>query len=197
MTSTLSAILTGVIAFANVAYVVISVLLWRATKRSADAAKNSADAARHIAEGAKKAAELNAALHRPYLGVPLLTLHNRYDAEKWAIRWEVKNFGTLPARNVTIHVQLNRNGKPFGNPVVRGPCEILPQSSVESFLADVPVDRETRDKLQRDDWSLAAEVRVEYAVPSGPSYLHAAVFVYDRKEQNFRPERSETLDVHP
>lgn len=122
----IQAISATVIAIATAVYVVVTCFLWRATKRSADAAKLAADAA-------KKSADIGAALHRPYLGVPILTRHNDYNTEMWAIRWQVKNFGTLPASDAICRLEFLRNGKAHGNQTVRGPWEMFPQSDTEGL----------------------------------------------------------------
>lgn len=184
----IQAISAFVIALATVVYVVVTCFLWRATKRSADAAKLAADAA-------KKSSDIGAALHRPYLGVPILTRHNNYNEEVWAIRWQVKNFGTLSASDVMCRLEFLRNGKPLGNPTGRGPWEIFPQSDTEEFV-EISVDRETHDNLYTRNWSLTAHIGVTYLAPGGTRYQHGATFVYDRTTQNFRLENSETNAHH-
>jgi len=176
---------TGIIAASTVAYVIVNVFLWRATKRSADAAKVSADAA-------KKSADISAALHRPYLGVPVLQRHNDYNEDMWVIRCRVKNYGTLPAAEVKTLVVIRRDGGSYGEGSLYSACEILPQAELEGFLP-IRVDADTRARLSRADWPMIANVEIKYLAPGGARCTHNAKFAYDRTTLNFRPETSETI----
>lgn len=194
MSNAFMLLFTGLIAVATVAYVVVTCSLLRATKRSADAAKESADAAKLSAEAAKKSADIDAALHRPYLGVPEFKIHNAYDADIWAVRCEVRNFGTLPAAQVEYRVDIRRNGAPLGNPVQRTDCEIFPASAMTDF-AQLCIDRNTRENLHTGNWILTGQVEIKYCAPEGTAYNHTAVFVFDRERQDFRPQSSKTASA--
>jgi len=179
-----------VIAIATVVYASITCCLWRATKRSSDAAKKSADAA-------KKSADMSAAVHRPYLGVSVLERHNDYNQDMWAIRYCVKNYGTLPAYDVGAWIVIDRQGQgSYGEgPMCKG-CEILPQAELEGFL-QIRVDADTRARLWSGDWPMIARVEIVYLAPGGARYTHDATFAYDRTTQNFKPQRSETKGDSP
>jgi hypothetical protein len=189
MGSTLTVVFTGVIAAATVVYVVLTKRLWEETKKSAEAAKVSADAAKLSAEAAKKSADIDAALHRPYLGVSVLTRHNDYNQEMWAIRCCVKNYGTIPASGVRASVTFNGRLTGSGGPLCDG-SEILPQAEVERFI-EIRADRKERDLLHAGE-PMAAHVEVTYDAPVGTRYTHKAAFPYDKTTQNFRRDRSET-----
>jgi hypothetical protein len=199
MANTLVVWLTGVIALAIVAYVVVTALLWRATKQSADAAKASADAAKLSADAAsvsadaaKKSADISSALHRPYLGVCLFRRHNDFSSEPWAVHCSVRNYGTLAARDVRVEVAVDRDGRgDFGRGLVCTGWEIAPGAEVSGFLL-VSIDRTTRELLPKGEAPMAGHVRVDYSAPDGRSFTHSADFPYNRTTQNFRPERSET-----
>ena len=182
MGSTLTVVFTGVIAAATVVYVILTKRLWEETKKSAEAAKLSAEAA-------KKSADIDAALHRPYLGVSVLTRHNDYNQEMWAIRCCVKNYGTIPASGVRASVTFNGRLTGSGGPLCDG-SEILPQAEVERFI-EIRVDRKERDLLHAGE-PMAAHVEVTYDAPVGTRYTHKAAFPYDKTTQNFRRDRSET-----
>jgi hypothetical protein len=185
MGSALIIVFTGIIAAATVAYVIVNVFLWRATKRSADAAKVSADAA-------KKSADISAALQRPYLGVSLLQRRNDYKEDMWTIRCCVKNYGTLPAAGVKTLVVVHRQEGSYGEGPLYSGCEILPQAELEGFL-QIRVDADTRAMLSKTDWPMIASVEIKYLAPGGARYTHNAKFAYDRATLNFRPETSETI----
>jgi hypothetical protein len=176
--SILTEVSTAIIAVATVVYVVFTIGLWRETKKSADAAKTSAD--------------MGAALHRPYLGVPVLTLYNSPNPGSWVVRWEVKNFGTLPACDVRIQIRHLLNGCDQGPRFDQGPCEIFPGSTVQGFVQNIPVDGRALNSLLNGNWKLVAEATVSYAQSADRSWTHTSVFVFDGKMANFRLERSRT-----
>lgn len=196
MSNALMVVFTGVIAVATVVYAVVTFFLWRATKRSADAAKESADSAKLSAEAGKKSADIDAALHRPYLGVYELRRHNDYNVDMWAIRWCVKNYGTLPAAETRIDVSVERDGRgDFGRGPVCNDWEILPQAELEGFL-QIRVDRDARDQISSGE-PMVAHVKITYRAPGGTGYTHIADFAYDRTTRNFRPDRSKTTGGNP
>jgi hypothetical protein len=185
MANTLVVCFTGVIALATVAYVVVTAFLWKATKQSADAAKASADAA-------KKSVDIDAALHRPYLGVSLFRRHNDRNAELWAIHCAVRNYGTLPAREVRVEIVVDRDGRgDFGRGPVCTGWELLPEAEVDGFV-QISVDRTARELLPKGEAGIAGHVMVSYAAPGGRAFTHRADFPYDRTTDNFKPERAET-----
>jgi hypothetical protein len=195
MGSTLTGISTGVIAVATVVnaaatvvYVVLTRRLWKETKKSTEAAKASADAAKLSAEAAKESADIEAALHRPYLGVSVLR-HNDYNQERWAIRCCVKNYGTIPASGVRASVAFEGRLTGAGG-LLFDRSEIFPLAEVERFI-EIPVDRGEQDLLHSGE-PMAAQVEVTYDAPGGTQYTHKAAFPYDRTAQNFRLGRSET-----
>jgi len=177
MANALIVVFTGIIALATLAYVFFSFRLWKTTQTAAGAAKKSADMA--------------AGVHRPYLGVSVLQRHNDYNQDIWAIRWCVKNYGTLPASEVRVGVVLDRQGRGDygGGPVCSG-CEVLPQAELTGFI-EIRVDRHIRDQISSGE-AMIAHVEIEYVAPGGAHYTHSAEFAFDRTTQNFRPERSET-----
>lgn len=124
MANLLMMVFTGIIAVATVAYVVVTKRLLRETMRSASGAKDSADAAKISAEVAKRAADLDAARHRPYLAVSVFQRSNDFNADQWVTQWVVKNYGTLPASAVTVEVAVDRDerGDFARTPAGRG-CE--------------------------------------------------------------------------
>lgn len=194
MSNAFMALFTGVIATATLVEAVVTVLLWRATRRSADAAKASADAAKISADAAKKSADIDAALHQPYLGVSLFKRDNDYNLELWAIRCGVKNYGTLPARDVRVEVVVDRDGQgDFGRGSVCIGWELLPNAELEGFVR-VRVDRDAHDQLWRGETSMAGHVRASYVGPEGKGFVLRAKFAYDRTTQNFKADASETVE---
>ena len=192
MATVLMVVFTGIIALATVWYVVVTTRLWKETRRSADAAKSSAEAAKLSAEAAKASADTDAALHRPYLGVSVLQRHTQYGAGMWAIRCRVKNYGTLPACAVSVHVDVDRRGQgQYGSGPLCNAWEMLPQAELEDFL-QFRVDADAFTRLSNGEWPMIAHVEVKYNAPTGTRYTHIAEFAFDRTTQNFRPESSET-----
>lgn len=192
MLNELAGISTVVIAVATVAYVVVTVFLWRVTKNSADAAKTAADAAALSAQAAKKSADIDAALHRPYLGVSELRRHNDWNADSWAIRCSVKNYGTLPASKVKIDIAIGQqpSGTSYGAGPICDNAEVFPQAELGGFL-NIGVDKRTHGRLSQGD-PMVAEVTINYFGPKEARYTHIARFSYDMRTQNFRVDDSET-----
>ncbi len=185
MTDVLMVVFNGVIAIATTAYVIFTRRLWKETKESADAARTSAEAA-------KRSAEIDAALHRPYLGVSQFLRHNDFNADRWAVRWVVKNYGTLPACDVKVEIAIDRDGR---GDFARGPVcqswELFPQAALEGTFG-VPLDQVTRAALVKHEPAIAGHVSVKYTSPEGKCFRHTADFAYDPAAQNFRPDRSQT-----
>lgn len=192
MLNEFAGISTVVIAIATVAYVVVTIFLWRVTKRSADAAKIAADAAKLSAEAAKKSADIDAAIHRPYLGVSELTRHNDWNADLWTIGCRVKNYGTLPATGARIDVVVGRRAgeSDYGGGPICDHAEMLPQAEVTTFL-NVGLDKRTHGLLSQGE-PMIAQVTINYFGPGVTRYTLTARFPYDMRTQNFKVEGSET-----
>jgi hypothetical protein len=181
----LAVFFTGVIAVATAVYVIVTARLLKATKRSAEAAKASAEAA-------KTSADIGAALHRPYLGVSDLRRHNDHNADIWAIRCCVKNYGTLPASQVRVDIDIDRQGQgQYGAGKLCTAYEIFPQAELSGFL-EIRVDAQTRGELFSGALPMVAHVKITYVAVGSARCTHNAEFAYDRTTQNFRPERSAT-----
>ena len=118
--------------------------------------------------------------------------HNDFNADLWAIRWVVKNYGTLPASDVNVEVVLDRDGHGDfgGGPVCRG-WEMLPQAQLEGFV-QIRVDRDARDQLTHGETPMVGHVKVTYLSPGASRFTHSADFAFDRTTQNFKPNRPET-----
>jgi hypothetical protein len=183
---------TLVIAVATVTYVVVTAFLWRETKNSADAAKSAADAARLSAEASKKSADIDAELHRPFLGVSVFRRQNDLNSDTWAIHWAAKNYGTLPALDVKIEVVVDRNEQgEFGREVGCSGWEMLPQADLGGSLG-IKLDGATRSALFRGDLPMAGHVNITYRSFSGAPFIHRADFAYDPASQNFKPKSSQS-----
>ncbi len=179
------AISAAFIAIMTAIYVFVTCRLWSATKRSADAAKMAADAA-------KVSADIAAALHRPYLDVPVFTIQSRdrADRKEWLTHWRVKNFGALPASVVKLHVEFVLNGADRMEHCQLDTRGISPQQEIEGS-ADILINPSMRDRLNKGDWPFA-RVEVTYLAPGGGRYILTVKFTYDTGAGRFRPESSET-----
>ena len=107
-------IATIIIAIATVAYVLVSIALWRATKRSTEITQKIFEAA-----------------NRPYIGTE--GVKTRINELEGFLRFEVeiKNFGTVPASNLTGGWDILYNGELL--PIVRPQRDasiLLPQGSI-------------------------------------------------------------------
>jgi len=199
MGNTLVVWFTAVIAFATVAYAAVTYLLWKATRRSADAARASADAAMlsasaafATAETARRSAELDFALHRPHLAVSVFQRYNDYNAKLWAVQCKVRNYGTLTAHEVRVEVAVDRDGRgEFGRGVVCTAWELAPAAEIEGAI-EIGIDQVTRDLLPKGEARIGGHVQITYAAPDGRSFSYRADFPYERSSQNFKPERAET-----
>src|SRR5437016_3257448 len=86
-----------VVAVSTVAYVFVSILLWRVTKKSAQTTQSIFEAA-----------------NRPYIGIFRLTTECMDGM--FRIQVDSKNFGSVPARNVRCDIEYVLNGTVLPNP---------------------------------------------------------------------------------
>lgn len=177
-------IITGVIALATIAYVVFTVLLWRATGKSADAAKQSADAA-------KQSADTLGALHRPYLGVSRIErLHVVHLGEPF-VEVSITNFGTLPATitEASIGISMDRNVEER-HPLSSG--EVFPGNSVVTTLPLKALSKQPRPSGAYVDLTILADVSIQYEAPNHERYEHSAKFSYTQAADTFSCQSSQT-----
>ena len=185
----LTVLFTAVIAAATVVYVVFTRRLWKATSMTAEAAKLSADAARESADLARKSFE---ALHRPYLGVAEVRRASDPHDSYWQILFEVRNYGTLPAADTKVSVEVYwGSATELSQPAIQI-GEVQPQAglsrTVWGKLSDAALSAVERGEL-------GVKVEVSYQGVGPSRYVHRAHFLYSRRLQGFEPRFSETKEV--
>ena len=186
-----TAILTGVIAGSTVAYVIITVLLWKATKQSVDASKESVEIAERTFE----------ASHRPYLGIERISRQTPPEGPHWRIVVRVRNFGSLPAPDVQMKAEVQIDGKLVGEkhfiPPLAGEMQIL--RTLEIFPG-APYDWtfenlltvEDTEKVRVGTAALAIRVTIFYSISPGLRYEHLALIEYNAGVREFRVQHSST-----
>jgi len=175
------AVFTVVIAVATVAYAITTFLLWRETKKSADAAKKAADTGRQALD----------ATHRPYVGVPKCERERPPHDPWWRIKIFTKNFGTLPASQVHVGVGLFVDGLPSGGEQEYQAFEILPGASVEQTLERMIGPLELND-INNGGRELLVRVMVRYDISDGRVCTHTATFAYVPTRREFDLRGSNT-----
>jgi hypothetical protein len=183
--TTVSAVSTVVIAVATIVYVCFTIGLWRSTSRAARAAMISAEAA-------KQSAEMAASVHRPSMGLVKVYV-KILDANqpRQLFAWTLKNFGTLPAVEVTATAQLLIGPHTWGS---QGPAslEIFPHEEIES-----PISFQLSPELCRGVYSgdqcPVVRVHVNYAAADGRRYLYKAEAHYMHESGSFLVLSSQTV----
>ena len=100
---------TLVIALATAANVFVAWVLWRATKKSSDAARDSAVAAIRSAQAAEHTMD---AMYRPYFAVCGLEAVDLADKEKAHVKLTLKNYGPVPLMFGNYLIELVATGDP-------------------------------------------------------------------------------------
>ena len=137
---------SGIVASSLTAIVFAVVLAFqvKATRAAVAAAKAAENAAKST-EVQAKAAMLQAEILRPHVIFEAVQPY-KFSADKWAITTPIKNVGSVPAYNLTMHLNvIDANGASLGRF----------GSAVPSDLA--PTDR-IATKIDQDDKSLGEEL---------------------------------------
>jgi hypothetical protein len=190
LSSWVTVLLTGVIAVATIVYVLLTGKLWTETKRSADAATVAALAA-------KKSAEIAAALHRPFMGLSMVTHRSGWGTDSWEIVFVLKNYGTLPAVNVGATIDFFAGGTRFDHVVEPTSVQIFPSVEVESTIR--PSVAAHRVPIQQGTEKLQIAVRIPYQTEDGRQFEYTAEVSYTRGQPKapympgqFQIDKSET-----
>jgi hypothetical protein len=109
-------------------------MLWKQTKRAADAAHKSADASMDAARAAKIASEATAALQRPLIGLVSGRQTVNPNVPSWILTASLRNYGTLPAIRVSASFEYWSGTRMLSN--IREPesAEIFPGSAYDLNL---------------------------------------------------------------
>jgi hypothetical protein len=185
MANGIVAVFTVVIAIATIVYVVLTNLLWRETKKSADAAVVAADAA-------KKSADLAAALYRPFMSLRGVQLKSGLGTHVWEIDFMFKNYGTRPALNVGLTTQFFVDNTPRQQPTQPASIQVFPLSE---FSALAPFDMGEADRLpiEQETKKLRISVRIPYETEEGRRFEFVAEVSY--RQGKFMIEKSETRTI--
>lgn len=186
---TVSAVFTGVIAASTVVSLIVNVLLWRTTRKAANAATNaaeaankSANAATQQAEASRKSLEISAALNRPYIGVSKFERVSDRNFSLWVVVWVMKNFGSLPAINVNASVEMSSEGPSLQADRATESAEMFPQAEVQ-----------TRTLIQLEDVRpvidgnkiVSGRIRISYEASNEQRYEFIANIRYEHSKDRF------------
>ena len=170
-------------------YVVVTILLWSQTKRSADAATVAAQAA-------KATAESSIALHRPYMGLQTVLLRNSptnwHHEPAWRIEWNVLNFGTLPASHVHATAEMCLDGRPLLREEGPRDAEVFPNSDPLSRIANLNWGDGDKDKVMSGESVFIVRVLITYSATNGRRYKHTSDARFDRGYGTFSIVESKT-----
>jgi hypothetical protein len=181
-----------VVASATVIYALLTVKLWRETKKSADAATKSAEAA-------KQSVEVIAALHRPIIGFEGRPIPNRTGIIVWTIPVALRNYGTLPPTHLNASFEFYTESPQesrFPLQTIDGPesAEIPPDSAYEADLSPALSD-ETQRKVNSRVQNLILTLKATYSAPDGRKFEYAGEARFDTVSRRFVVQRSETRTI--
>ncbi len=189
-----TAIFTGVIAISTVVYMIITALLWKATKQSVDASRKSLEIAERTFE----------ASHRPYLGIDRVSRKTPPGDPRWWIVVRVRNFGNLPAPDVEMEAVVQIDGKligekhfipPSGSEMhVIPPLEIFPGAFYDWTLENL-LPLKMSEKVNAGLSALAISVTIAYPISPDVRYEHLALIEYNAGGRAFRLQTSSTERV--
>lgn len=185
----ITAVAAFIAALATLAYLIATILIFRETKKAADAAAEAARAA-------TQSADLASELHRPFMALESVILRNAIEPKQtnwrqdstWIIDWSIANLGTLPANHVHATIELRSSPVPK---LDEGPydAEIYPQSQPLTRTTLLLVD--PAEALQGSIHA-SAHVTIDYTSPAGTRYRHTAAALFDNARGIFSISESKT-----
>lgn len=179
----ISAVITTL---ATITYVVLTILLWRQTKRAADAAKIAAEAA-------KLSSDVAANLHRPFMGLQNVRIQvGGHGADLWSIAFALKNFGTLPALKVGLSMDFFVKDHHFAQFAEPASVQVFPSAEFESITHQNILNRV---QVQVGNEKLLIRVRIPYQAENGREFEYVAQVSYDHHRNKFGVDKSETRSV--
>jgi len=183
MANWVSAFFTVVIAVATIVYVRLTARLWQETKKSADAATEAALAA-------KKSAEIAAALHRPFMGLlKVKLLSGGPGVDLWVIDFVLKNFGTLPALDVGMEIELFAGNTSFAQKKEPASVQVFPSDEPHRTIQQIIAKRV---EIQTGAEKFRVDVRVPYRAEDGRHFDYTAEVSYNHKLNQFEIDKSAT-----
>lgn len=191
-----TAAFTGVLTFATIVYVIFTCLLWRETKKSADAAAK-------LAQSAKDSADAAMELNRPNLGVdkvqllPISSLGEDIQALVPGARNVVvtlKNYGSISAQRVIVdwksYMQAENETRNNGQ---QGPIDLAQGASCPINLS-VLINREDVQRIRDSAESYKVKIQAEYSAPYGKRrWRYTAVRAFSKMPFAFAMD-DQTLD---
>jgi len=123
--------------------------------------RNQLQAATNAALAAKKSADIQAALHRPLLGLEPPTVNADINAEVWTIGLTIKNHGSLAALNSTMIFEFLINDNARFTSARTRPVEIFPQDA-HTVTADFTWDSSARLSVLRGESTFKISVKIAY-----------------------------------
>jgi len=157
---------TAILAFASLAQIVTSVMIWKATKTTANIAQVSFDAA-----------------NRPLLGMSgILVLHHR-SGSAMRLQVGIKNFGTLPAEQATVTWELQLNGVDLPSVGVPDSPHTIPPTAEKTFDGVIGLPNYTL--ITNGSSSLTMKTRATYQDNRGKRYVYCERHQYDHRHNTF------------
>lgn len=164
----MTALFTGVLTLATIFYVVFTFLLWRETKKSADAAAK-------LAQAAKDSADMAAELNRPILGIAEVTLVEVPGAHLPGVRAIIpgvrqiivtlQNYGTFYAKGVLLewkaYMQATNETR---NDSRQGPIDIAHGATCPINLS-VSISPDDVARISKGGANYKIQIQAEYSTP--------------------------------
>jgi len=158
--------------------------------RQVEAATKSAEAATEATLASKKSAEILAALHRPFMGLLTVSIKaGGHGADLWVMSFVLKNFGTLPARNVGTAIEFFAGNTSFAKLEEPTSVEVFP-STEPTIVTEQMIAK--RVEIQTGAEKLRMDVRIPYEAEDGRCFEYIARVFYNHQRNAFAIEYSET-----
>lgn len=192
---------TCVIAVATVFYVIVTLVLWLSTRKaanaamiSAEAAKKSADATTEATIAAKRSADIAADLHRPVIGISRLYLRSDRSSRTWVIALVLKNYGTLPAVNVSALVEFLLDTSPLWTVKELSSAEVAPHADYEA-VNQLDLREKEHNILLEGNKFLVVRIRINYEAADRRRFEYAAEAQLKHITGVFQIVKSETRNL--
>lgn len=148
--------------------------------------RTQAEAAIRAADAAKKSADISAALNRPLVGIQhfqptTIDINGRY----WTFKLTVRNYGTLPAIEVSTAVEFRIDGELRYTHREAESLQIFPSNPVEQDMG-FNVGEDERGAIPSGRKKLEVTVTVRYQREDGRKFEYLAKGSYKQQQIDIR-----------
>jgi hypothetical protein len=160
-------------------------------RKQVEAAVKSAEAGIEAALASKKSADILASLHRPFMGLKMVSLRaGGLGADLWVIAFVLRNFGTLPALDVGVTIEFFAANTSFAKIKEPTSVQIFPSYETETIIQQMIA---RRVEIQTGAEKLRIDFRMPFRAEDGRYFEYNAQVSYNHKLNAFDIEKSETL----